>query len=66
MRDILPPFTVKYECNKEKKYSTYDLEFLEAIQALKPSKHYLSYTELVLDTDHKALEYRKFQDKSQL
>ncbi|XP_052625755.1 uncharacterized protein LOC128132814 [Lactuca sativa] len=45
------------------RYSTYDVEFYEVVQAVKHRRHYLFHKEFVLFTDHDSLRHIHSQDK---
>ncbi|GJQ99379.1 putative nucleotidyltransferase, ribonuclease H [Tanacetum coccineum] len=58
---------VAYFCEKltgrKSRYTTYDLEFYEVVQAVKHSRHYLFHKVFVLFTDHDSLRHIRTQDK---
>ncbi|XP_010468824.1 PREDICTED: uncharacterized protein LOC104748953 [Camelina sativa] len=45
------------------RYSTYDIELYDVVQAIKHWRHYLFHKEFVLFTDHDALKHMGAQDK---
>ncbi|KAK4855125.1 hypothetical protein QYF36_004243 [Acer negundo] len=45
------------------RYSTYDIEFYDVVQAVKHWRHYLFHREFILYTDHDSLRHLHSQDK---